>query len=257
MVDFFFQYIKNAVRSVEHNMMVRLIIILFCIINVAYAPLIQPKWSDEFNGTKLDITKWKLGWPNRWKTVNTLDNIEVKNGSLFIKAKTKDGIHSTSMITTEGIFERSYGYWEVSVRFTDLPGTWSDFWLYTRKMYPEKLGAEIDIFEHRLLNYDSSLIPDIVSYGVHYNGYGEDGFCKGGKIQLNRIEGWHIFGLRATKDGYIWFLDGVKVAAVSPTTAEPLFMILSTEIMDWNWAGRTLKSYDNVMMEVDYIRFYE
>lgn len=73
------------------------------------------KWSDEFDGTALDTTKWDYqygngsvfgvaGWGNnekQWYTDGTTDNVKVEDGSLVIIAK-KDSAHGDGTTYSSG-----------------------------------------------------------------------------------------------------------------------------------------------------------
>ncbi len=218
------------------------------------------QWQDEFEGNKLDESKWQLTFPQRWDVTNSLKNCRVHDGTLRIIVNTENGKHTSSMISTEKSLNKTYGYWEIKAKFNDQPGTWSDAWLYTRKMENEEKGVEIDIFEHRFSNYEKNIVESIMSYGVFYGGYNGKGYTKGSYFELNPCLQWHTFGLLATPEKYVWFLNGQQVAEIKDTRDEALFIILSTELHNLKgvkWVEKPVDFYKHETMEVDYVRYYE
>lgn len=223
--------------------MFRVIILLLLVISSSIA---EPDWSDEFNNDTLDTTKWIVAFPGeRRDAINDLKQVTVKDGCLRIEAKTIGNKHYTAMVSTEGLFESKYGYWEIRAKADDRSGTWSDAWLYNRTGDE----SEIDIFEHRANN--------IVNYGMHWNGYGVNHQCTGGDYKLKNND-FHIYGFIRTKDTFYFIVDGVIVNRLLSITNKPMFLILSTEIQDNYWAGNIPKEgYNNTTLIVDYVRFYK
>ena len=87
-------------------------------------------WSDEFDGSSLDTTKWNyrvLGPRN--DAVNTTNAVSVANGVLTITTYTESGTNFTGMIGTSNLFMPRYGYLEARINFNDSPGEWSAFWM--------------------------------------------------------------------------------------------------------------------------------
>src|SRR6266446_7548496 len=81
-------------------------------------PEYQLKWADEFDGTQLDLQKWKIWLPGKRRdAINTPDAVTVADGRLTITTYTEGGKHYTGMISTQGIFETSFGYYEARIQW--------------------------------------------------------------------------------------------------------------------------------------------
>lgn len=219
-------------------------------------------WSDEFNTSQLDQTKWNIIEGQRHSATNTCEAISVKDGSLRIRTFTEHGKHYTGMVDTEGKFETAYGYWEMRVKFDDQPGTWSDAWLYAQSVTQgfgdiNKYGQEIDIFEHRKFDMNNKDISGVVNHVVHWDGYGEHHKGVGTDKPIKKGE-WNVIGFEWTPTAYKWFINGEETFTVSPTTSKPLFFIFSTEVgyLDFWTQPIPKEGYDHTTLMVDYVRFY-
>ena len=88
-------------------------------------------WQDEFDGDKLDGTKWEVpdnkrrdGW---WspKAVS-LDG----KGHLAISTLNDGDRYLDACVRTRGKFEHAHGYYVARIKLQEQPGHWSAFWLY-------------------------------------------------------------------------------------------------------------------------------
>ena len=115
-------------------------------------------WSDEFDGDELDKSKWGYEW---WVTERKggywhEDMVKVKDGNLIISAEYKDEPlenryyekwhdsiafdeykpgYYTGIVTTRGLFEQCYGYFEVRCILPPSTGMWSAFWMMNEGVF--------------------------------------------------------------------------------------------------------------------------
>lgn len=233
------------------------------------------KWADEFDGTQLDTTKWKV-WLNgvRRDAINTPDAISVADGKLTITTYTESGKHYTGMISTQGIFEPAFGYYEARIEWHDAPATWSAFWTISDLMLLPDMGPhignvgasgnEIDFVEHRETDQDGKKMAGQANFTLHWDGYAAhrngSGFLT---PDLGLDRGFHVYGCEWSEAGYRFFIDGKMLwETPGPISLRPQFIILSTEVSDKLWSseipagGYGDRAASKVKFVVDYVRFY-
>lgn len=227
-------------------------------------------WADEFDGTQLDAKKWKHWFPGRRRDAfDVPEAVSVRDGFLTITTYTENGRHCTGVISTEGLFESRFGYWEARIRWADAPGTWSAFWSMPLTIGEPvgdvaKAGAEVDFVEHRAVDPENKNIADTANFTLHYDGYGDDHKVKWHATEpLGLGEGFHIYGCEWSEKGYRFFIDGRQLWSIDePVSKQTQFTILSTEVDDKSWANRIPKegygdrATSRVKFVVDYVRYY-
>ena len=149
-------------------------------------------WSDEFDGNAVDTAKWtgfqcgsgtskskNGGW---WNT----DMATVFDGNLHIQTKYYDNGYKggkrgwyTCGICTDGLFDQTYGYFEMRCILPKGVGSWSAFWMMPHNMNDTignggVDGAEIDIMETTGYQYKLSDNVNVVSSTIHYDAYGSE-----------------------------------------------------------------------------------
>ncbi len=226
----------------------------------------QLVWSDEFDGTTLDLSKWShRGLGRRRDALNVADAVSVGGGQLTIATYTSGGKHCTGMIGTEGKFERRFGYWEARVRFEGAPGMWSAFWIQTPTFGrppndPATAGTEIDVIEHRVSDQSGKDISGPAHHAVHIGGAKSQSHVT---EDLKLGSGFHTFGVQWTETEYHFFVDGKRTWTATPVSKRPQYIILSSEVQDKSWAGAIPaggygpRESSKTRMVVDYVRFYE
>lgn len=256
-------------------------------------------WSDEFNGNSLDRTKWAYNW---WEVERKggfwhEDMVRVKDGNLIISTEYKSeplenryydqwqGVidfkeyrpgYYTGCIETRGLFEFSYGYYEVRCILPAATGMWSAFWMMNEGVFQVdnsgKDGTEVDIFESMYYKDHWWRAGDCVISGIYYDGYGEN--SKGDSIGKfyadNPYQKYNTYGLEWTPDEYIFYINGVESGRISTggVSENPEYLILSCEVAgkngiadsDRHGTGKISHTpEENWPAEfiVDYVRVYE
>ncbi len=244
----------------------------------------EPVWSDEFDGDELDAANWtdhhgvngtsiRRGgyWNNKM--------CEVSDGSLKIKTEyLEEGLdggpagYYTAGINTYGLFEHTFGYYEVRCKLPKGAGHWAAFWMLNDTMEnvdgSGRDGAEIDVFEAPYY-WKGGLYRNAVTSNIHIDGYGEDsavdslGRCR---VKGDPYSEYHTYALEWNEDEYIIYVDGVQFAGskFKGPSITPEYLILSVEVggengeISDNWSGLiTDNNFLPTAFEIDYVRVYD
>ena len=214
-------------------------------------------WEDEFEGAKLDPTKWRVrGVGPRGPAFVSEDAVEVKNGYLWLHAKKQGEKMLGSAVGTQGLYTPRYGYYECRARLQKSNGVWGAFWLQSTEISkgedPAVYGAEIDVMEcfRKLGN-------DIVSHNVHWAYGPNQKSTRGMQSYLKGVGiGFHTFGVEWTPDKYVFYVDRLKFYEVTAGVSRiPEYLILSLEYPN-NPADLAPMVFPDAFV-VDYVRVYQ
>lgn len=250
-------------------------------------------WSDEFDGTQLDTSKWDYRLSMMGKRYRTWDDQGVRldgESHAVFSIYEKDGEICSSQLQTgynymdeppkadgndcwdgglhwpigkfkEHKFLHRYGYYECRCRLQQKPGWWSAFWIQSPVIGccpdPAVAGIEVDIME--------SFSPGhVIEHCNHSGGYGPDHIQQsaGRSPDDLALDQWHTFGLLWTPEGYTYYIDGEEDGHISePVSHIPEFILISTEVMGYR--SKALKATDEARAAVgdtfmvDHVRVFD
>lgn len=235
-------------------------------------------FSDEFNGSQLDASKWNTSY--LWGSdliINSEEQYYVDilnkpdfgynpftfdgNNLTINSIKTPDGLSSKALnqpylsgvITSYDAFKFTYGYIETRAKVTFGRGYWPAFWLLNAYYIDDK--PEIDIME--FIGQDQ----DVVYHTYHY--YDSTGALRSTKSQatpgIDYTADFHTYAAEWRPGTIIFYIDGIERHRVndSKVSREDMYVIANTALGGW-WAG----SPDNTTpfpgeFTLDYIRVYQ
>jgi beta-glucanase (GH16 family) len=133
-------------------------------------------WHDEFDGTKLDESKWDVPNNRRRDGWWSPKAVSLDDGHLAISTLKDGDRYLDACVRTRGKFEHAHGYYVARIKLQEQPGHWSAFWLYNSSVgkvgNEGRDGTEIDIMEKPWLD-------DRVTTNLHWDGYGKQHKHKG------------------------------------------------------------------------------
>ncbi len=165
-------------------------------------------WGDEFNGTKIDDSKWEIsGDFPRKKGYWAKENAYVDGrGHLILRTKNDGGRFTSGAINSAGKFEQRFGFWAIRCKFPKQEGHWPSFWLYSQSVKnveeEGRDGTEIDVME-------KPLRTDAIQHNLHWNGYKQAHRSAGKEVAIPGLSrGVHIFAVQWKPSEYIFYVDG-------------------------------------------------
>ena len=251
-------------------------------------------WSDEFNGTSLDTTKWTFDtgngfyagnyWVSGWGNnelenyTSRTNNVYVAGGCLHIRAQQESygGQNYTSgRIKTKGLFSKKYGRIEFRAKLPAGTGFWPAFWLMPDHSpyggWPN--CGEIDVMENK------GNIPTQVGGTIHYGGAGGYDVYSGKTYYFsggNSATNFHVYTLEWTTNSIKWLVDGQlyetrntwwsNIGTSSskypyPAPFDQPFYILMNLAIGGNYLGNPSQDLINASLpgevQVDYVRVYD
>ncbi len=221
-------------------------------------------WSDEFDGTELDLRKWKHRYPGPRKDgFNDPSAFHLDGqGHLHLSCQRKDDRIVVGMITTDGLYSAKYGYFEARVQFQTQEGWWPGFWLMSNTVGdPDRgkaavddttrNGTEIDIFEYLRIRGDQ------IQHALHWNGYGKSHKSTGHHAPVPELTtGFHTVGCEWTPESYTFYVDGRKTHETQQAISQiPEYLILSGEVSSWPGQISRARLPDAVIW--DYVRVWQ
>ena len=252
----------------------------------SYNPVVTDSWhlvwEDNFNGSRLDTSKWNVLMREHSKH-NELqyyvpDEVYVEDGNLRIRSRVRkygDMEYTSGRLDTKGKYAPVYGRFEIRARLPVGQGIWPAYWLYPQNrnwqmeyvmseavangresFIPEERPwySEIDIME--FLGHE----PNILYGTLHY--YSFDGQKKTSsgtwRGDVDYSKDYHLYALEWEPDSMRWFIDDKlihRTASGIPHT--PHYLIINTAI-GGAWPGNP----DSTTVfpqyhDVDYVRVYQ
>lgn len=248
-----------------------------------------PVWSDEFNGTQLDMTKWAHeengygGGNNERQFYSTSEKYSfVKDGKLHLRAyqdpyTTVDGKvspYSSARLRTLHRGEWKYGRFEIRAKLPNGEGIWPAIWMLPSKAHYGTWASsgEIDIMESR--GYDTHMTFGTLHFGDQWPNNvhkGQTHDFPGKKAH----EAFHTYVMEWEKDEIRWFLNGKKWQTIKkedwwsggakdrPTAPfdQEFHLIMNLAVGGGNFFEGTTQNPDNMKSEqfpqemlIDYVR---
>ncbi len=186
-------------------------------------------WSDEFDGTEVDTSKWTFqlgdgaevglpgGWGNNELQYYQPDNASVADGLLTITAREESvgGLNYTSTrMRSLGKGDWTFGRFEMRAKMPIGQGLWPAFWMLSSdtSIYgPWAASGEMDIMEY--IGSEPDKIFGTIHYGASFPGNifsSTDYVLPPGTGTFN--DGFYTFAMEWKFGEIVWYIDGLEYA---------------------------------------------
>ncbi len=235
----------------------------------------QLVWQDEFDGPAGQLpnqARWTYDIGTDWGNAQLeYDTDRPENasldgqGNLAITARRESyegQPYTSARLVTRGLFEQTYGRYEVRIHMPSGPGMWPAFWLLGANI--ETVGwpacGEIDIMEYR------GQEPSTIHGSLHGPGYsGGQAVTRRFDLTQDRFDtGFHVFAVEWGVDYINWYVDETLYQTVKPSDLpqawvydHPFYIILNLAV-GGNYVGppNANTSFPQTML-VDWVRVYK
>ena len=250
-------------------------------------------WSDEFNGSALDSTKWNLTqetWNKKIEYTTDKKNFRLENGEAVMNLYRKeDGTYSSNKtLTTKDRMSFKYGYLEIYAKVPFSQGSCPAFWFRSAVQHrsTDTLMTEVDVFEVYKEGYVESALhkwylKDPVAGGSTRHDWNTPISYTFPKDKWETLsDEYHLWGFGWTKDMMYMTVDGEVFATYDITDKgdfqeglgvgsdltgmdcfqDPLYILFSNEpgtnFRDSNWAPNDDTVFPKTF-SVAWVRLYQ
>ncbi len=245
------------------------------------------EWGDEFNGSKLDLKKWKyeLGVIRNKGTVQayTKSCVQVSRGKLILHSKKKKTKNSTydpknpawwaqireqpyasGSVTTNGVKHFTYGRLEIRAKVPKMAaGVWPALWTMHVNKYGWPANGEIDILE--AISQEPNTNYTILRWGK--NGTNQEHKVIRTTKFNNYSNKFHVYVLEWDEKQMRILIDNKEVCKIDTAEADypdggnplktPCYLIMNTALGgQGTWPEPTTGEGFPVKFEIDYVRYY-
>ena len=269
---------KTTIRHGGRHMLKRMTFVLVpCLMILmsisAFAQCPTLVWSDEFNGTSVDLNNWTFeegggGWGNNELQYHRAQNATVEGGVLKITAKQENyrgKQYTSSRMRSYQKADFFYGRFEARIKIPVGQGIWPAFWMMpTDELYGTwPASGEIDIMEN--VGHEESRIHGTIHYGPDWQGRQNSGSGYDLYNGERFTDDFHVFAVEKTPDEIRWYVDDVLYFSRTPSDIAPEFWPFNEQFyfilnvaVGGNWPGSPdATTVFPQVMEVDYVRVYD
>ena len=245
---------------------------------LAQAPAWKMTWHDEFDGARLDTSKWVYvtggnGFGNQELEYYTdrPENLYLENGMLSIQAikepyRGAEGAErgfTSARIQTRGKFAQAYGRFEARIEIPYGQGMWPAFWMMGDGPAIWPYRGEIDIMEN--IGREPSTVHGTI-HGPGYSGAHGIGAPFSLPVGERFRDDFHLYAIEWEPGVIRWYVDSKQYHQVTPASLpagtkwvydHPFYLLLNLAV-GGQWPGNpdATSTFPQTML-VDYVRVYQ
>ncbi|MAI24354.1 MAG: hypothetical protein CL828_09870 [Crocinitomicaceae bacterium] len=208
-------------------------------------------WSDEFDGTSLNLDNWTYdlgasGWGNNeWQNyTNSTQNSSVADGYLTITARQEGSSYTSARLKSQGLQSFQYGRMDIRAKLPEGQGIWPAIWMlgdnFTSTGWPA--CGEIDIME--MIGHQPSTAHGTAHWGSSWNFHQYTGSSitlpNGEKFS----EAFHLFSVIWEENQITWLMDDQAYFSIDsaqmngqPYPFNAQFFFIMNIAVGGNWPG--------------------
>jgi beta-glucanase (GH16 family) len=229
----------------------RILFLLLASAAFAADPTVGKKvtFSDDFNGEKLDETKWTL--PGNAETVSIVKG--GKDKVLRISLRKAEDMIQWNAVTTNGKFEQMYGYFEASMR---MPGYKGHTAIFRLGVADEKQTPSITVL------FEGLGADQIMPWARKTDDSGQRDFRPEGKLTQFLKAGeaakkFNTYGILWSEKAFTWFINGKKVHQVDrQDVGKPMRVQLAHRVSEYERTLLNLKTLPDDV-DIDWVKVWK
>lgn len=231
-------------------------------------------WQEDFNGTKLDTTKWSIiprkPWQPFWWMSSNKSLYDLRKGRLRLYCRRNNGLEPSDTarylcggVWTNKKFVVKYGKIEVRARVVGVQGSWPAIWSINydpENTWGTKTYTELDLMES--INRDKTAHQTIHNYYVDIKkGLPHDAYHVEAPIDYRK---YNVYSAEILPDRVIMGVNGKTTLVYKKKDIEgqfpyglPQILILDMQFGGSKWVGKVDPSQLPAYMDVDRVRVYK
>lgn len=224
------------------------------------------RYSDEFDGDKLDSTKWHTtnpSWLGREPALFLPKNVRVEGGELILSSHREeplnslsDKYHTFTSAAVQSVDTLHYGFYEIRCKAQNSAIS-SAFWLYVNDSLRQE---EIDIFEICGRHDSDKSYEDTYFATAHYLQFKEEIHEKSSvsyRSGFRLADEYFVAGLEWNKDEIVWYFNGEEIQRVpNRYWDDPETVNFDCETFP-TWWGLPSDSDNGGEFRIEYFRYWK
>ena len=230
-------------------------------------------WSDEFDGTDIDMSIWDYdmgagGWWNAQlqEFTNATGNSFVENGELVLRATESGNNIFSAQLKTQGKKMVNRGRLDIRAKFPHGKGIWPRIWLKPENNVHGGWPQSGEIILGEIYGHSPNVVHTLVDYGKDGNDMERHPFSYAASNHNSMADVYHTYSLLWEDGRLTCFVDGEQYMTLTrsevqaqgytyPYTAD--FHLIFSMAVGGTKVGNPEAGSLPAEMRIDYVRYYK